>query len=180
MSDYDSSLPIRTENNGDIATKLVDGVNPALEAEIDALKDLHTRAKLADGSGNDFGTVPNPINVAITNNVLGDGIVDLNTSVAVASDASATHTYSVSAAKTGRLLSISASGSGKIKVEVKYGATGATVSKFIDFNSTSKPCVKWILKAEVLLVATNDIEVTITNRDKQPQDLYSTIELTEF
>ena len=180
MSDFDSSLPIRTESNGDIATKLVDGINPLLEAEVDALKDLHTRAKLADGSGNDFGTIPNPINVAITNNVLGDGIVDKNEAIDLASDASATHAYSISAAKTGRLLAIHVSGSGKLKVEVKYGPTGLTISKYIDFNSTSNPKIEWVIRSEVLLNATDDIEVIVTNRDNQAQSIYSTIELTEF
>lgn len=36
MADYNSSLPIRTENNGDAAVKVVDGTVTSQALEIDA------------------------------------------------------------------------------------------------------------------------------------------------
>jgi dipeptidyl aminopeptidase/acylaminoacyl peptidase len=50
MSDYNSSLPIRTENNGDAAVKVVDGTTPAQALAVDASG--RVTVKNADGAGN--------------------------------------------------------------------------------------------------------------------------------
>lgn len=50
MSDYNSSLPVRTENNGDIVAKIGDGTTPSQQLAVDSSGRI--TAKLADGSGN--------------------------------------------------------------------------------------------------------------------------------
>lgn len=50
MSDYNSSLPIRTENNGDAAVKVVDGTVTSQALNVDAAGKV--TAKLNDGAGN--------------------------------------------------------------------------------------------------------------------------------
>lgn len=50
MSDYNSSLPIRTENLGDVAVKIVDGTITSQQLSIDSSG--RVTSKLNDGSGN--------------------------------------------------------------------------------------------------------------------------------
>lgn len=50
MSDFNSSLPIRTETNGDAAVKVVDGTTPSQALEVDASGRVTVKA--TDGSGN--------------------------------------------------------------------------------------------------------------------------------
>lgn len=50
MSDYNSSLPVRTHNNGDVVAFLADGVTPSQLLAIDASG--RVTIKLDDGSGN--------------------------------------------------------------------------------------------------------------------------------
>ena len=50
MSDYNSSLPIRTESNGDAAVKLVDGTITSQALTIDSAGRIITKNQ--DGAGN--------------------------------------------------------------------------------------------------------------------------------
>lgn len=50
MADYNSSLPVRTENNGDIVAKIADGTTPSQQLSVDASGRIIV--KLDDGSGN--------------------------------------------------------------------------------------------------------------------------------
>lgn len=50
MADINSSLPIRTEANGDVAAKIVDGTTPSQALAVDASGKIIS--KLNDGSGN--------------------------------------------------------------------------------------------------------------------------------
>lgn len=52
MSDFNSALPVRTENNGDVAAKIVDSTNPAQGLSVDAAGKIHT--KLNDGAGTEI------------------------------------------------------------------------------------------------------------------------------
>jgi len=182
MSDFESSLPIRTE--GDLTEKvqvrIIDGTTDAQMATVDTDGDVHVKAKIRDDAGAAFGTPGNPIAVTVGADAAGDGIVDYATAAAIAKNASTTHTYAISAAKTGKALKISVSGSGKLKAELKYGPASTTVSKGVKFNSTANPNIEFDIKAEVLLAATDQLEVVVTNRDNQAQDIYSTIEVLEF
>jgi len=127
-------------------------------------------AHLKDGSGADY-TSANPLPVSMSAAIPGDEIVDYNTSAAVAKNASVNHDYTVSAGKEFLGDEAWISGSGKLKAELLVN--GSVV--WVGFNSTSNPNIRipteMILKAQAAEV----IRFTITNRDKQPQDVYSTL-----
>jgi hypothetical protein len=50
MSDPNSALPVRTENNGDVVVKVADATTPSQQLAVDASGKVST--KLNDGDGN--------------------------------------------------------------------------------------------------------------------------------
>jgi len=242
MSDYDSSLPVRTEAAGDIDIFVSDATTPTQKLKVNADGSLDTNfaagAKIiitdgtedlevnADGSINAVVTATdldirdlafatdsvnvsgssvtvaatdldirdlnaasdsvqanlfdeagvaysatNPMPVEMVSDQAGDEICDFNTSAAVAKNASVNHDYSVSVGKT--LLGEEAwvSGSGKLKVELLVNG----VVKFVGFNSTSTPNIRIPLEKILKAGTAEVVRMTITNRDKQAQDVYSTL-----
>lgn len=91
MSDFTSSLPIRTENNGDVKIILVDSSNPSLGATVDSSGALKTNVTFSgpvtanQGSPNTNG---NGWPVKITDGVNGDVAVKAPSIPANASDPS--------------------------------------------------------------------------------------------
>lgn len=120
----------------------------------------------------------NPLPVTLEENE-GDEVCDYQTSASVASDASVNHDYSVTALKTFVGSQIWVSGSGKLKVEVQLEdapAAGTYTTKLVGFNSTSNPNIPIALnKICGKQVAGANVRLVITNRDNQPQDVYSTL-----
>ena len=211
MSDYDSSLPVRTEAAGDVDVFISDAVTPSQKLVINAdgsvnidtvatvttitddvniadggnsitvdavdldIRDLvaasdSVQANLFDEAGVAYSAT-NPLPVEMVADQAGDEVIDYQTSAAVAAGASVNHDYSVTAAKTFLGENLWATGSGKIKVEILVDG----VARFVGFNSTSTPNIDIPFARILKGAATNVIRVTITNRDKQPQDLYSTL-----
>jgi len=128
-----------------------------------------------DSEGDAF-SLSNPLPVTVTSSTPGEGHIEYETSAAVAKDATTTHSYTVPVGKSFRLTRIQSSASGKLKVEVKAGASGSTTTRFVGFSSTANPNVWFNIDAEALELATGEvIEVIITNRDNQAQDVYSSI-----
>jgi hypothetical protein len=250
MADYDSSLPIRTEENGDVVTHLADGtVNTQLlkvnaDGSIDTNTSLPVGTKVeitdgtddleinADGSinvkdddltfandkvdvsgssvtatvsatdldirdltsasdsvevlqdthddlncnanlqvGDADVTALNPVPVTLTSDQQGNEIVDFNSSAAVAKDASVNHDYTVTAGKTFLGEEAFVSGSGKLKVELIVNGS----TKYVGFNSTANPNIRIPLEKILKANAAEVVRFTITNRDKQAQDVYSTL-----
>lgn len=62
MADYDSSLPIRTEANGDAAVKIVDGTVTSQTLTIDASGRLVT--KIQDSAGNNLDSTGNALHIS--------------------------------------------------------------------------------------------------------------------
>jgi len=131
---------------------------------------LRVAANLAVGGANVSNT--NPVPVFISNSVPGAEVLDYKTAASIAAGSSDTHTYTVPGGETFTLQQVSASGSGMIKVEIQLNG----VTKVVLFNSTACPNVDYIFQAPQLVAAAGTVSVIITNRDKQAQDLYSTIE----
>lgn len=123
----------------------------------------------------------NPLPVSIEESE-GDEVFDYNTSSSVASDATVNHDYTVSASRTFIGDSFWVSGSGKIKVELQI-ETGVGAGTFdtvlTGFNSTANPNVDMDLKKRIKVATGIIIRLVITNRDNQPQDLYSSLIGTE-
>ena len=194
MSDYNSSLPIRTESDGDAVVKLADATTPSQQAEIDSGGRLKSRiedsdghelqvesdgtisSRLLDEAGQAY-TENNPLPVSLEESE-GDEIEDYQTSSSIAKDASVNHDYTVSGSKTLISEQVWISGSGKLKVEVQLetgAATGIFNTKYVAFNSTSNPNIEIPLKKLSKQVTGAIVRVKITNRDNQAQDLYSTL-----
>ena len=131
---------------------------------------------LHDESGEAY-SFTNPLPVFQTESE-GDEVEDFQTSSSIASDATATHDYSVSASKVflGSIMSVS--GSGKLKAELQLEdapAAGTYSTIEVKFNSTANPNVEFDMRKITKQVAGANVRVVITNRDNQPQDLYSTL-----
>jgi hypothetical protein len=241
MADYNSSLPVRTENNGDVVAKIADATLPSQQLKVNAdgsinvtdngasltvdatdldIRDLDasqdnvaisdgvdTLEINSDGSinavvtavtatdidirdltsasdsvaadirvGGNAVSVSNPVPVSISANIAGTEINDYNTAASVAANASSNHDYW--AVGEFLLTQISASASGKMKIEVRVEtAPGSNVfnTRFVQFNSTSNPNIDISLKSPISVPAGARVRVVRTNRDNQPQDLYSTI-----
>jgi hypothetical protein len=65
MSDISSSLPVKTEVAGDLAVKIVDGLNPAQQMAIDS--NGKTSTKISDSSGNAINSTAGSLNVTVSN-----------------------------------------------------------------------------------------------------------------
>lgn len=128
------------------------------------------QANLFDEAGVAFSEA-NPLHVEVISDQHGDEVCDFNTSSAVAKNASVNHDYTVTAAKTFLSEQVWVSGSGKLKAEILIN--GAIV--FVGFNSTSNPNIEIPMGKICKAGATEIVRVTITNRDQQAQDVYSTL-----
>lgn len=76
MSDFQSSLPIRTENNGDVVVKVGDATLPSQQLAIDSSG--RVISKIQDSSGNSLSSTSNSLNVNVTNTVPVSGTVTAN------------------------------------------------------------------------------------------------------
>lgn len=131
---------------------------------------------LHDESGNAYSST-NPLQVVVIESE-GDEINDYQTSAAVAAGSSVDLDYTVSALKTLQLTQFHGSASGRAKFELKAETgvgTNTFNTKFVFFNSTANPNVDISLKDAIAVLAGVRVRVTITNRDNQPQDVYSTV-----
>ena len=191
MADYDSSLPVRTENDGDVVSKLA-GLTTANIAEVNAsneqlVKDTDVNTTQTDGTQK-TQVVDGAGDVLAVNT---DGSINVNV---VAAALSATEKqvygtvaagvpntpnnvvdYTVTALKTFILRQFQASGSGKLKVEVKVGPAASEVTKATFFNSTADPNVGVTFASPIEVPAGEKILVVVTNKDQANQDLYAFI-----
>lgn len=154
MADFDSSLPVRTQADGDVVVKIADSSTPAQQLTVNA-----------DGS----------INVVPLEDP-GTERVSYDSSSAIASGATDNHDYAFTNAS--KLYQVLASASGKLKVEVQV-ETGAATNVFntvmVGFNSTANPNINLELNKYASVPAGARVRVIRTNKDTQAQDVYSTI-----
>ncbi|HXN74886.1 MAG TPA: hypothetical protein VN855_00155 [Candidatus Acidoferrum sp.] len=137
---------------------------------------LRVAANLYDSTGTPFSAT-NPLPVTV-DTVSGTVVDDFKTASAIAANASDNHDYTVTAAKTLYFDQVIASASGKAKmlIAVETGvATNVFTSKFVQFNSTAETNMQISLIDTIAVAAGVRVRVTMTNLDKQAQDLYSTI-----
>jgi hypothetical protein len=67
MADYNSSLPVRTQNPGDVIVKISDATTPSQQASVSASGALTVEIK--DSSGNSLNSTSNALNVFVTNTI---------------------------------------------------------------------------------------------------------------
>jgi len=136
---------------------------------------LRVAANLAIG-GADV-TVTNPVPVVFSD-IIGTPINDFKDAASIAAAASDNHDYTVTAGKTLYLNQIESSASGKAKMQlaVETGvATGVFTIGFVQFNSTATPDMSILIQNAIPVAAGVRVRVTMTNRDNQSQDTYSSI-----
>ena len=166
-----------TINNGAgvAAVNIQDGGNSitvdATDLDIRDLSASQDNVAISDGTDTLAVNADGSINVNVTSSAVGTEICDYQTSASVAKDSSVNHDYTVSGGVTFYGEEAFISGSGKLKVELLVD--GAT--KFVGFNSTANPNVRIPLEKIVTAGAAEVVRLTITNRDNQPQDVYSTL-----
>lgn len=127
-------------------------------------------------------TITNPLPVTIEASP-GTHINDYKDASSIAAAGTDNHDYTVTAGKTLYLTQVESSGSGKAKMllQIETGvATGVFTPKFAQFNSTATSDMQLTLTQSIIVAAGVRVRVTMTNRDNQAQDLYSTICGTEI
>lgn len=131
---------------------------------------------LSDENGAPF-TDSNPLPVTFVDS---EGVEtnDYNTVAAVAANGTSNHDYTVTVLKTLKLSQILATASGKMKIEVQIEsgvATNIFATKFVNFNSTAHPNMTIPVNEVISVAAGVRVRIIRTNKDNQPQDVYSTI-----
>ena len=175
MSDYNSSLPVRSEADVDerLQSKIVDFTNPAQGAEVDADSRLHTKAHLSDENGDAYSS-SNPLAVEFFET--DDEIYDYDAASGVAKNATSNHDYTTTAAFKLKSLILSSSGFSKFEVQIETGAATETFNTVaVAFNSTATPTKELHFQKGLNVLSGAIVRVIRTNLDNQPNSLYSTI-----
>lgn len=131
---------------------------------------------LHDESGNAYSS-SNPLPVTISNTE-GTLVHDYQTTASVAGGSSVQHDYTVSSSTTLSVEQVWATGSGKIKLELQVEdsvGAGTYTTQAVGFNSTADPNINFALERPIEVSADVNVRVQLTNRDRQAQDLYSTL-----
>lgn len=198
MSDYNSSLPVRTEAAGDIIAKLCDAttttqrlkigsdgsidvnvLNTSIAVTATALdiraltsSDVVT-AYIKDEAGAAFSD-SNPLPVSIVSTEVGTDVCDYLADNAIASQATANHDYTV-AGSIFSLKQILASGSGKARFTVKTGPIGTLVTRCVLYISTANNNTEVTFARSIEVAIADIVRIEKKNLDNQAQDLHSTI-----
>ena len=138
--------------------------------------DVHAMdVALHDENGEPY-TVANPLPTVVVETEGGTEIHENQESISpLAVNGTEQHDYIVSGGKTLKLYQILASASGKIKVQLQVDLGSGLVDKAVYFNSTANTNIDTTFKIPFTIAATKKVRIIITNRDNQPQDVYSTI-----
>jgi hypothetical protein len=173
--------------SGGSAVNIQDGGNSitvdATALDIRALSPATDSVKISDGTDSLAVNADGSINVVVTSSVSGTPVCDFNQGTALAAAASSNHDYTVTTATTLKLTGVLAAASGKMKVEVQTEtgvATGVFNTKFVGFNSTATPNVQIFPTGDIMVAAGVRVRVIRTNLDKSADNVYSTIEGSEF
>jgi hypothetical protein len=191
MADFNSSLPIRTENSGDVVARLVDGTVATQALSIDTNGKITSR--LNDGSGasvtlgQKLMTASLPVVLASDSSPLAvtqavtaptTPINAYNSTINLAANVTVSHVYTVGATRTFYGRQFLVSGSGKLRADVQTSVNGTVwMPVFVLFNSAAEPTMILNLGSHVTAtVGTGSaVRIQITNQDKQAFDVYSTI-----
>lgn len=151
--------------------KRISAIDSSVNSDVTALD-----VAIRDESGNPY-TQNNPLPVSLEESE-GVEVAEPDQSVGIASDASANHNYTVTATKTLVIDSVwcTASGRARFELQIENGVglgTFATVAWA--FNSTANPNVDLVVRKRKTVAAGIIVRVVKTNRDNQPQDLYTTL-----
>jgi hypothetical protein len=131
---------------------------------------------IRDEAGEPF-SVSNPLPVQAVEGV-GDEIFDFKDSGDIARNSSDDHDYTVTAAKTlyVKQLFLSASGAAKFDFQVEDSVGADTYTTYATFFvSASDQNEKPVFHVPYVVATGVKVRITATNKDQQPQSMYSTI-----
>lgn len=205
MADYDSSLPIRTENDGDAVVRLVDETNAyywlidsasighvnlddgtnqlviGSNGELTVVFDPASQVKIWDGSDSLEVNSDGSINVVIQDQVAGAEVHVYNTtSAGVPGTPNIVISYPVTVGKTLQLKAVQACASGKFKAELKCGTPSSETTRAVWFGSTSTGTVELTFPQPIEVVAGDNVLVIVTNKDNANADVYAFINGNEI
>ena len=175
MADFDSSLPIRTEADGDVVAQIGGKSDPSLKWEIDS--DGRGFVNVIDAGGNELVlNADGSVNVVILAQAASDEVHIFGTTVAgVPSTENTVVDYTVTGGKTLMLKAIEASASGKFKFELKTGPGASELTRAVGFGSVSTGTVEIVFPQPIEVDAGDKVLLLITNRDKANADVYGFI-----
>lgn len=178
MADYDSSLPVRTEADGDVVSRIVD-TNGTNQLVVDG--DGRAGVKVGNGSYDLAVNTDGSINVNQISVTVGTEVHEYDTSAGVAPATPTTVvSYTVTTGKTLLLKGVQGASSGKAKVELKTGTPASETAKAVGFVSTASGEVQWHFDQPIEVIGDDNVIVVITNTDKQNTDLYGWINGVEI
>jgi len=176
MADFDSSLPVRTEADGDVVVKIGDESTPSQQVEVKATKEMMVALRDPTNATELIINADGSINTNIVTTTVGDDIHEYDDSVGVAPNTPTTVlTYTVSGGKTLGLKAVGFSASGKAKLILMAGPAGYEVPKAVAFISTAEGSYELTFPQPIEVATGDNVLMVITNRDKQNQDLYAWI-----
>lgn len=175
--DYDASTNTNPSSAGIIASDRSAAPGPTtLNKRPSAIVGDNDKTALdvaiSDSNGNSISET-NPLWVVQTESP-GTEICDYSSAAAVAAGGTSNHTYAVTVTDL-ELWQIEASASGKCKIEIKVGVAASEVTKAVLFNSTANPNMSLKLEKPIKVAAGEQVLIIRTNKDNQPQDLYSSV-----
>lgn len=138
--------------------------------------DVSLDISLHDENGNKY-SASNPLPVSLEESE-GTEVCNHATTASVAANTTVNHDYTVTALNTLVMDSVLVSASGKIKAEIKVETgvgTGIYANIAVVFNSTSSPNVQIDFEKVRKVAAGVKVRISLTNKDNQPQDVYSTL-----
>lgn len=198
MSDFNSSLPVRTESAGDIDIFISDSLTPAqkLKVNADGSLDINTlqgsvvtvndgtdtleiesdgsiTTRVVDEAGVAFSSA-NPLPVEFFEN--DEELYDYSTAAAVAADATSNHDYVTTGAFKLKEAMISGSGRVKAELQIETGVAAGTYNTVgVKFSSAANPNMDFKFQKGINVASGVTVRIIRTNLDKQAQDLYSTV-----
>lgn len=179
---YTSSLPtlttgqqvaLQVDSSGRL---LVGSIASALPAGTNVIGKVGIQVAGSDVS------LTNPVPVVLSSSAPGTYVNKYNTTANLAAGSSANHDYSVTTSKTMTVRKFFASASGKLKAEIQTSPDGTAFTTFwVGFNSVATPSI--IIDLDTMAIQDTGtgakIRIIMTNDDKGPFDVYSTISGTE-
>jgi hypothetical protein len=131
MSDYNSSLPVRTEADADerLQSKIVDFIDPSKGAEVDSDKNLHVEMH-----GNDSAGVDKVVKLSESGNIALDGAYDLSNNSNPSSTAVVAHDRGASVDETSQNKRPTAIAGDNNKVALDVSISDSNGNSFTESN----------------------------------------------
>ncbi len=156
-----------TDRAARILGQLTDGINVIDPRQI---RNLVFATDKVDVSGSSITVSGGSITIT---NAPSNPIIDYNTTLGLGAGSSGTHNYI--ATGNFRLSNIEVSASGALKIEVKSGNIGSETTKLVAFTTETGLTAQLRFHELLILTIGQRLQVTMTNRELQSMDTYSTI-----